>query len=102
MANETTERVTTGITGLDEMLWGGFLRGSAILLRGAPGTGKTTLALQFLMHGARNGEPGVMISFEEFPQSIHRDAEALGWNLQELEQKQRLDLHFTPPLVRVA
>ena len=99
MADETTERVTTGIAGLDEMLWGGFLRGSAVLLRGAPGAGKTSLALQFLMHGARNGEPGVMISFEEFPQSIHRDAEALGWNLQELEQQQRVHLHFTSPQV---
>lgn len=99
MAGEATERVATGITGLDEMLRGGFLRGSAVLLRGAPGTGKTSLALQFLVHGARNGEPGVMISFEEFPQSIHRDAEALGWNLQELEQQQLVRLHFTSPQV---
>jgi len=94
-----TDRVTTGITGLDEMLSGGFLPGSAILLRGAPGTGKTSIALQFLVHGARHQEPGLMISFEEFPQSIHRDAEALGWNLQDLEEKQLLHLHFTSPQV---
>src|SRR3972149_434378 len=99
MADDKTERVATGIAGLDEMLSGGFLHGSAILLRGAPGTGKTSLALQFLIHGARSGEPGVMISFEEFPQSIHRDAEALGWNLLELEEQQLLHLHFTSPQV---
>ena len=99
MATKQTERVATGIAGLDEMLSGGFLQGSAILLRGAPGVGKTTLALQFLLHGARSGEAGLMISFEEFPQSLHRDAEALGWNLKELEEKELLHLHFTSPQV---
>ncbi len=99
MASTKTDRVATGIAGFDEMLSGGFLPGSAILLRGAPGAGKTTLALQFLLHGARNGEPGLMISFEEFPQSLHRDAASLGWNLRELEDKQLLRLHFTSPPV---
>lgn len=99
MTDKKIDRVATGIAGLDEMLSGGFLPGSAILLRGAPGVGKTTLALQFLLHGARNGEPGLMISFEEFPQSLHRDAESLGWNLKELEEKEMLRLHFTSPQV---
>ena len=99
MTDKKTDRVATGIAGLDEMLSGGFLPGSAILLRGAPGVGKTTLALQFLLHGARHGEPGLMISFEEFPQSLHRDAESLGWNLKELEEKELLRLHFTSPHV---
>ena len=85
MTSKPTDRVATGIAGLDEMLSGGFIPGSAILLRGAPGTGKTTLALQYLLHGARNGEPGLLISFEEFPQSLHRDAASLGWDLNELE-----------------
>jgi len=99
MADKKSDRVPTGIAGLDEMLAGGFLPGTAVLVRGAPGTGKTTLALQYLVHGARRGEPGVLISFEEFPQSLHRDAEALGWNLKELESKELLYLHFTSPLV---
>src|SRR3990172_2498323 len=93
------ERVPTGIAGLDEMLSGGFVSGSSVLLRGAPGTGKTSLALQFLLHGARQGEPGLMISFEEFPNSLHRDAASLGWNLNELEEKELLHLHFTSPQV---
>jgi len=93
------DRVTTGIAGLDDMLSGGFLRESAVLLRGAPGTGKTTVALQYLVHGARSGEPGLLISFEEFPQSLHRDAQSLDWDLKALEDKELLHLHFTSPQV---
>jgi circadian clock protein KaiC len=94
------KRVPTGIKGLDEMISGGFLEGSTILVRGAPGTGKTLLSLQFLVHGATEcDEPGLLISFEEFPQSLHRDAESLGWDLAHLEQEGKLHLLFTSPQV---
>lgn len=94
------KRVPTGIIGLDEMLSGGFLEGSAVLVRGAPGTGKTLLALQYLVHGAtQRDEPGLLISFEEFPHSLHRDARSLGWDLSRLEQEGRLHLLFTSPQV---
>jgi circadian clock protein KaiC len=99
MANPTHSRVATGITGLDQMLSGGFIPGMSVLLRGAPGTGKTSLALQFLIHGALHNEPGLLISFEEFPQSLHRDAQSLGWNLSEFEEKHVLHLMFTSPKV---
>ena len=101
-------RMTTGIKGLDEMLDGGFLPGSMVLVRGAPGTGKTSLALQFLVHGAvKCNEPGLLISFEEFPYSLYRDAEALGWDLRELEAGRGavtapLHLMFTSPEVFLA
>ena len=63
-----TNRVRTGVPGLDEMLSGGFLEGSTVLLLGAPGTGKTTLGLQFLYNGiVQENEPGLFITFEEFP-----------------------------------
>ena len=91
------DRVATGIPGLDEMLSGGFLPGTSVLVRGAPGCGKTSLGLQYLVHGARNHQPGLLISFEEFPPSLHRDAESLGWNLVELEQAGLLRLVFTSP-----
>jgi circadian clock protein KaiC len=95
-----TKRVPTGIVGLDEMLAGGFLEGSAVLVRGAPGTGKTSLALQYLVHGAqRRNEGGLLISFEEFPMSLHRDAQSLGWDLFSLEQDKKLHLLFTSPQV---
>lgn len=92
-------RVSTGIPGLDQMLSSGLLPGTATLVRGAPGTGKTTLAFQFLRAGASAGEPGLFISFEEFPQSLYRDAAGLGWNLKEMENAGSLHLMFTSPEV---
>ncbi|NLE43177.1 MAG: AAA family ATPase [Chloroflexi bacterium] len=96
-------RVTTGIKGVDEMLGGGFLPGTMILVRGAPGVGKTSLALQFLVHGVRKcNDPGLLITFEEFPRSLYRDAEGLGWDLQEMEANDQLHLMFTSPEVFLA
>jgi circadian clock protein KaiC len=92
-------RVTTGITGLDEMLRGGFVPGTAMLVRGAPGTGKTLMGLQYLVEGVRNNEPGMLISFEEFPQSLHRDALSLGWDLRQMEEANQLYISFTSPRV---
>src|SRR5207248_2174210 len=54
-----TDVATTGVPGLDEVLRGGLPRKRIYLLRGAPGTGKTTLGLQFLLEGVRNNEPGL-------------------------------------------
>jgi circadian clock protein KaiC len=93
------ERVTSGITGLDEMLSGGFIAESAVLVRGAPGTGKTTFGLQYLLEGIRRDEPGLFVSFEEFPQSLYRDALSLGWNLPALEDQGKLRIIFTSPKV---
>ncbi len=93
------QRVTSGIPNLDEMLAGGFVPQSAILLRGAPGTGKTTFGLQFLLDGMHRGEAGLFISFEEFPQSLYRDAASLGWNLGEMEEAGKLRMVFTSPRV---
>jgi circadian clock protein KaiC len=85
------------------MLNGGFVPGSMILVRGAPGTGKTSLALQFLIHGAaKHNEAGLLISFEEFPSSLYRDAETLGLDLQGLEASGQLHLLFTSPEVFLA
>jgi circadian clock protein KaiC len=92
-------RVATGIVGLDGMLHGGFIPESAILVRGAPGTGKTTLAFSFLAEGARRGEAGLFISFEEFPQSLYRDAASIGCDLTALEASGSLHMVFTSPQV---
>lgn len=93
-------RAKTGIAGLDEMLAGGLIEGSAVLVKGAPGTGKTTLGLQFLHHGAtQEGEAGLLVTFEEFPYSLHRDAHSLGWDLKGLEEAHKLKIIFTSPRV---
>jgi len=96
------ERVITGSEGLDTMLGGGFLPNSMVLVRGAPGTGKTSLALQFLIQGAKENEPGLFISFEEFPSSLYRDARSLGWDLKAVEEDGGLRLMFTSPEVFLA
>jgi circadian clock protein KaiC len=64
------ERVSTGVTGLDTMLEGGFWRGSTTLLAGPTGAGKTTVGLQFILDGARRGEPGLYVHLEENPTQL--------------------------------
>lgn len=92
------EKISSGIAGLDELLYGGFLPGSSILLEGAPGTGKTTFGLQFIYEGVvRFNEPGLIITFEQFPEQIYRDALNFGWDLRALEDQSRLRVICTSP-----
>jgi circadian clock protein KaiC len=94
------DRVKTGIAGLDEMMGGGFLRGTANLIEGAPGTGKTTLGMQFIYNGiVQANEPGLIITFEEFPQQYYHDAAAYGWDFIGLEKKGLLKVIMTSPEV---
>lgn len=93
-------RVKTGISGLDEMLGGGFLPKTANLVEGAPGTGKTTLGMQFIYNGIiKFNEPGLIITFEEFPQQYYYDAAAFGWDFRDLEKKGLLKIVMTSPEV---
>ncbi len=93
------ERVKTGIKGLDEMLRGGFLPETANMVEGAPGTGKTTLGMQFIHHGIQLGEPGLIITFEQFPEQFYHNAMAFGWNFAELEKQGLLKIVMTSPEV---
>ena len=68
------ERAAFGVAPLDEMLRGGLFRRSATLVAGSSGTGKSTLALQFLLHGARQGEPGLFVSLEEPAEQVIENA----------------------------
>ena len=79
------------------MLCGGFLSGSTILVRGAPGIGKTSLAFEFLLEGTRRGEKGLFVTFEEFPRDLYRDAHSLGFDLRALEAAGMLHIIFTSP-----
>jgi circadian clock protein KaiC len=97
------ERVKTGIRGLDEMLGGGFLPETANLIEGAPGTGKSTLGMQFIYNGITQfNEPGLILTFEEFPQQYYHDAETFGWNFRALEQADKLRVIMTSPEVSKA
>lgn len=92
------QRVKTGIAGLDEMLHGGFLPQTANLVEGAPGTGKTTMGMQFIHSGiAEYDEPGLILTFEEFPQQYYRDANSFGWDFRGLEREGKLKVIMTSP-----
>lgn len=93
------ERLSFGTTDLDAMVGGGLLKGSTTLISGAPGVGKTTLGLQFLVAGIEAGQSGLMVSFEEFPASLIRDALQLDWDLKALEKDGRFRIIFTSPEV---
>jgi circadian clock protein KaiC len=94
------QRVRTGIKSLDEMLHGGFLPQTANLIEGAPGTGKTTMGMQFIYDGITlYNEPGIILTFEEFPQQYYHDAAAFGWDFKALERERRLKVIMTSPEV---
>ena len=77
-------RAATGIEGLDDILVGGFPRRRLYLIEGTPGTGKTTLALQFLLEGLRHGERGMYITLSESEEELRAAAASHGWSLDGL------------------
>jgi len=91
-------RTPSGIPGFDDLVEGGFEKGSVILVVGIPGSGKTIFALQFLHNGAANfQEPGLFITFAESKESIYRHALSFGWDFAELEKKKMFQLlQFKP------
>ena len=78
-----SEKAATGIEGLDDILAGGLSRGHVFLLEGEPGTGKTTVALHFLMAGARAGERSLYITLSETERELRQGAKSHGWELDE-------------------
>jgi KaiC domain protein len=74
--------LSTGVQGLDELLNGGVPEKHMIVVIGGMGTGKTTLALQFLMNGLHNGEKAVYMSLEEQETEIKDSAKTFGWDIQ--------------------
>ena len=75
------ELFTTGIVGLDDILGGGLARNHLYLIEGDPGTGKTTIAMQFLMEGARLGQKGLYVTLSESKAELLEIAESHGWSL---------------------
>ena len=90
---QVDERAQTGIGSLDKIIEGGLCRGDTIVIAGQPGTGKTTLGLQFLVHGATKcGENGVYASVIESGDKLKRNARRFGWDLDRLEKEGKLQL----------
>lgn len=86
-AEETlqSDKVQTGIVGLDHILGGGLPRRRLYLIEGPPGAGKTTLALQFLLNGTARGDKSLYVSLSETREEIEEVARSHGWNLEPLE-----------------
>jgi len=80
------ERCSTGIDGLDEVLNGGFIRGSVVLVAGHPGSGKTTFAAHFLYRGLIEGEAGLYISFVEYKNEFYRHMKNLNMDFEKFEE----------------
>jgi circadian clock protein KaiC len=82
-----SERVSSGISGLDALLGGGFPKGRVILVSGEPGSGKTILAAQYLVKGiVEHGERGVFVCMEENKPDFYREMAQFGWDLAALEK----------------
>src|ERR1044071_9420903 len=80
-AGAAQARLATGGEGLDKVLDGGFPADRLYLVEGDPGTGKTTLALQFLIEGARNGEAVLYVTLSETEEELKAVAASHGWTL---------------------
>lgn len=77
-------RTSTGVSGLDDILYGGFPSGQMYLVEGNPGTGKTTIALQFILEGARLGEQTLYVTLSESRGELIAAADSHGWSLDEV------------------
>jgi len=94
---QTPSKAMTGIVGLDEITGGGWPRESATLIEGGPGTGKTVLALQSLVNGARYfEEPGIFVACEENSKRVIANAAKFGWDLMALQRKKLFFLDAQP------
>lgn len=83
-------KVSSGIAGLDDMLFSGFPAGRVILIVGGPGTGKTILGAQFLLAGFERGEAGVFVSLDESKQHFYSEMGKFDWNLEKYEKDKKL------------
>ena len=88
-------KAPTGIQGLDEITGGGLPRGRPTLICGSAGCGKTLLAMEFLVRGARQfNEPGVFMAFEETAKDLTENVASLGFNLKDLIARKKMVLDF--------
>jgi circadian clock protein KaiC len=88
------KRIPTHVEGLDSVIQGGPFEGSLILVRGAPGTGKTILVLQSLYNSALAGDVGIYFTFDETPQNLAWYAATFGWQIGALQKEKKLYIYY--------
>lgn len=84
--------VSTGVQGLDEMLGGGFPKDRIVLVRGGPGSGKTTFCMQFIVDGVKKNERGIYVTLEEPADLVRKNMTVFGWNIEDYEKKEMLQI----------
>ncbi len=96
-AFDPTSRVATGIPGLDGLVNGGYFVASTTLVVGISGAGKSVMALQFIAEGARRGEKSLMVTLDEPPAQVLRNAHSIGIDLQSAIDRGLVHLWYEPP-----
>lgn len=95
-------RIKSGIKGLDELIGGGYLENSVILVSGKAGAGKTLFSTCFLYEGLKNGEAGIFVVTEQSPEELKKDIFlTFGWNLEEFEKKDLLRFIQVGPIFSI-
>jgi circadian clock protein KaiC len=92
------ERLSTGVPGMDEMIGGGVIAGDAVMLTGPAGSGKSTVATQFMVAGLANGESGVIAVFEEYPEEYRARANKRNPSVGKSIKAGKLELIYLRPL----
>lgn len=88
-------KAPTGIRGLDDITFGGLPKGRPTLIAGGPGSGKTLMAMEFLVRGATEfNEPGVFMAFEETGKELAQNVASLGFDLAKLQDEKKLNIDF--------
>ena len=92
------DRQPTGVPGMDEMIGGGIITGDAVLLTGPAGSGKSTVATQFMVAGLSKGETGVIAVFEEYPEEYIARASARNSDIAKMAEAGKLEIIYLRPL----
>jgi len=95
---QTRQRLSTGVPGMDEMIGGGVIAGDAVMLTGPAGSGKSTIATQFIAEGLRKGETGVIAVFEEYPEDYLARADVRNPDIGNMIRAGKLELIYLRPL----
>ena len=90
----SVEKTPSGIAGFDQITGGGLPKGRSTLVCGGPGSGKTIFAVEFLVRGAEQGEPGVFVTFEESVQDLTTNVASLGFDVARLQAENLLALDY--------
>jgi KaiC/GvpD/RAD55 family RecA-like ATPase len=98
-----SKKIATGISGLDELIDGGFPEGRVILIIGGPGTGKTLMCSQFLYKGIyESQENGVFVSLDESKNHFHSEMQKFGWDFRKAEEERKFAFVDATRMSRVA